>query len=86
MAAARARHKPQQQESWDTDEGALHSAVENPGAVVTVRFTSEEYQRLSRAARRSGMRTTQYIHEAALAHVAEQDPAASPEQPELAKP
>ena len=69
------------------DEFAAHGvAVENPGAVVAVRFTSEEFQRVSRAARRSGMRTTQFIRAAALAHAGEQLPANPTGQSELARP
>ena len=59
----------------------LRPPVENPGAVVAVRFTSEEFQRVSRAARRAGMLTTQFIHAAALAHAAEELPVGTPSAP-----
>jgi len=70
--------KPQESESWDTDGGMLHPPVEDPIAVVAVRFSSEEFQCVSRAARRSGMPTTQFIHAAALASASQQLPANTP--------
>ncbi len=86
MASDRMRRKPREREGWDTEEGALHPAVQNPGAVVAVRFSSEEFQRVSRAARRSGMRTTEFIHAAALVHAGDPLAAGSSEQPEPARP
>jgi hypothetical protein len=77
MASDRMRRKSQEHEGWDTEEGTLHPAVGSPGAVVSVRITSEEFQRLSRAARRTGMRTTQFIHAAALAQAGEELPMSS---------
>jgi hypothetical protein len=74
MASDSKRRKSPASEPWDTEEGMLHSPVEKPGAVVTVRFTREEFQRVSRAARRAGMRTTQFVHAAALANLDEQLP------------
>jgi hypothetical protein len=64
----------------------LHPPVENPGAVVAVRFTSEEFQRLSQAAQRTGVRTTEFIHAAALACAGEQFPASSAKPSKLARP
>ncbi len=74
MAAKHKRGETARPEAWDTEEGMLHPPVEDPGAVVAVRFTGEEFQQMSRAARRAGRPTAHFIRAAPLASAAEEVP------------
>jgi hypothetical protein len=59
----------QDPDAWDWEHGELHAPVTNAGAVVSVRFTRDEFDRVAAAAERIGLKLTQFIHDAALAHV-----------------
>ena len=51
--------------TWE-DESITLPPAQNPGAVVAVRFTSEEVGRLERTATANGLRITEFIRQAAL--------------------
>jgi hypothetical protein len=59
----------QDPDSWDWEQGEVHGPAVNPTAVVSIRFTREEFERVATAAERSGRKLTQYVHDAALAQV-----------------
>ncbi len=86
MAAKRKRGEAKHPEAWDTEEGMLHPPVEDPGAVVAVRFSNEEFRRVSRTARRAGRPTTQFIRAAALANAAEEVPVTELRSPQPGAP
>ena len=54
---------------WDWEHGELHPPVPNRSAVISVRFTGEEFQRVAAAAERHGLKLTQFIHDAVLGQV-----------------
>ena len=58
--------------SWDFDRAEARPPAKRPRAVVSVAFSREDYDRVTELARRSNMRTSEYIRAAALGHVRSQ--------------
>lgn len=52
--------------TWEDDEGTVYPPVQNPRAVVAVRLTPQEVERLERAATAQGLRLPEFIRHAAL--------------------
>ncbi len=59
----------QNPDSWDFDAAELHQPAKRPRAVVSVAFQRDEYDRMVDLAQRYGMRTSEYIREAALGRI-----------------
>ncbi len=54
---------------WDWEPDERRGTVPERGAVVAVRFTGDELDRVAAAADRHGLKLTQYIHDIVLGHV-----------------
>ena len=52
--------------TWDDDEGTIHSPVQNPSAVVSVRLTPKDVERLEHEAAALGLRLPEFIRHVAL--------------------
>ncbi len=61
----------QDEESWD-DEGEVRPAVKPQRAVVSVAFSRDDFERVATYARRHGMKTSEFIRNAALSEVTKQ--------------
>jgi hypothetical protein len=59
---------------WDWDNPIEGVTVGDPGAVLPIRFTFDEYQRLSEAAHAQGLTTHEFIKRIALAAVSAPTP------------
>jgi hypothetical protein len=53
-------------DSWDWDDIIEGEAIENPGAVVTIRFSRDEYLALGRLAGEAGVGTIEFIKQTML--------------------
>lgn len=60
----------QDPESWDDRYDQILPPAESPHAVVAVAFPREDFARVAECARRHGMKTSEFIRQAALDHVA----------------
>ena len=58
----------QDPDTWDWEKGELHPPRPARSAVVAVRFTGDEFDRVATAAEQAGVRLTDWIRQAALAH------------------
>lgn len=58
--------------SWDDDRAERRSGLKTARAVVSVAFARQDFERVSEAARVSGMRTSEFIRQAALREASEQ--------------
>lgn len=52
--------------NWDLDAPMGREGVKNPRAVVSVAFAREDFELVARVARRSGMKTSEFIRGASL--------------------
>jgi hypothetical protein len=57
---------PEQNEPWDYERAERRPAVKGARAVVSVAFPREDFERVSQAAKRRALRTSEFIREAAL--------------------
>ena len=57
-------------EEWDSDRAEVRPPSKSARAVVSVAFARDDFGRVSEAARREGMKTSEFIREAALARAA----------------
>lgn len=60
--------------TWSDDEGYILPPARNPGAVVSVRFSLDEFVRLGQRASDQGLKVTDFIRNAALDRVKAEDP------------
>ncbi len=56
----------QNPETWADDEGEVRTSVVAPRAVLAVSFTADDFEQISRAARQRGVKTTEFVRNAAL--------------------
>lgn len=56
-------------ENWDFEGAEKHEGTKAARAVVSVAFRSEDFKHVVQAAERAGMKTSEYIREAALQRV-----------------
>ena len=54
------------QEIWDIDQAVVLPATQKPRAVVSVAFNRDDFNRVTEAAQRSGVKTSEFIREATL--------------------
>jgi hypothetical protein len=59
----------QDPESWDCEQTEQVGPSGRPGAVVPVRFSVAEFERVSDAAERAGTSLQQFLHDLVLAHL-----------------
>jgi len=59
--------------TWKDDEGMVYSPVQQPRAVVSVRLTPQEVERLEHEASALGLRLPEFIRHAALSWVSSAD-------------
>ena len=52
--------------SWNMDEAVLHEPVKTPRSVVSVSFGQDDLAAVAQAARESGMKTSEFIRNAAV--------------------
>ncbi len=64
----------QSPESWDDDEGEVRPPVKSPRAVVSVGFSRGDFQEVAEQARRQGMKTSEFIRQAALDRIRSRTP------------
>lgn len=57
---------PEQHEAWDFERAQKRPPVREPRAVVSVAFSRKDFERVSLAAQRLLMRTSEFIRAAAL--------------------
>ena len=57
-------------EMWDYEHPEYPPPVENPVAVVAVRFDADDFTTVARCADELGMKLTEFVREAALEKVA----------------
>lgn len=55
---------------WDFEQAAVVSPVEQPGAVVAVRFAADDFARVARLAAESNTSVTAFVRDAVLEKVA----------------
>lgn len=55
--------------TWDDAGGEVLPPVKSPRAVVSVAFSAEDFRRVTEQARRRGMKTSEFIRNAALDRV-----------------
>ena len=53
-------------DTWDIEQGVVRSGTKNTRAVVSVAFNREDFYRVTEAAERSGVKTSEFIREATL--------------------
>lgn len=53
-------------ENWDVDRAVVRPGIKNARAVVSVAFSREDFERVTDAAQKSGVKTSEFIREAAL--------------------
>ena len=53
-------------DNWEDAEDAVQPPVKAPRAVVSIAFSREDFQMVADYAKRHGMKTSEYIREAAL--------------------
>jgi hypothetical protein len=51
---------------WDFDNAVVVNPVSAPGAVVSVRFTADEFEQVARQSAAEGIKLTDYIRQAAV--------------------
>ena len=56
----------QNQDIWDIDQAEVRPATHKPRAVVSVAFNRDDFNRVTEAAQRSGVKTSEFIREATL--------------------
>jgi hypothetical protein len=59
--------------SWDDESAEVLPAADDPRVVVPVRFTPDEFARVARYARASGLQLTESIREAILDRAGAED-------------
>jgi hypothetical protein len=59
-------------EEWDSEQAEVRPPSKSARAVVSVAFPRDDFDRVSDAARSEGMKTSEFIREAALARAAHQ--------------
>ncbi len=52
--------------NWDLEAPVTREGVKNPRAVVSVALAREDFELVTRVARMSGMKTSEFIREASL--------------------
>lgn len=62
----------QDREEWGDDDGEVREPVRNRRAVVSVAFSREDFEQVSAHAAKQGMKTSEFIREAALQQVGTQ--------------
>lgn len=55
--------------TWDDGADGVRPPVKAPRAVVSVAFSADDFRRVTEQARRHGMKTSEFIREAALERV-----------------
>lgn len=60
-------------DSWDWSDIIEGDAVGNPGAVLTIRFTKDEYLALGRLADEAGVGTIEFIRQTMLQFAADRE-------------
>ena len=53
-------------DNWDFDQAVVRRGIKNARAVVSVAFNREDFHRVTEAAQRSGVKTSEFIREASL--------------------
>jgi len=53
--------------TWDSEHGEERPGVRDPRAVVSVAFSAREFQEVAAHARKSGLKLSEFIRDAALA-------------------
>ena len=61
-------------DNWDWDNPIEGVTIGNPGAILVLRFTFEEYDHLFEAAHAQGLSTHEFIKQAALARLPQEAP------------
>lgn len=56
----------QNREEWEDDGGEVRQPVKNRRTVVSVAFSREDFERVSQYATKQGVKTSEFIREAAL--------------------
>lgn len=53
--------------TWDSEHGETRPGVPDSRVVVSVAFSAREFQEVAAHARKSGMKLSEFVHDAALA-------------------
>lgn len=61
-------------DNWDWDNPIEGVTVGDPGALLSIRFTFDEYHRLFEVAHAQGLSTHEFIKQAALARLPQEAP------------
>lgn len=62
----------QNPETWADDEGEVRTSVVAPRVVLAVAFTADDFEQIARAARQRGVKTTEFVRDAAMSRATDQ--------------
>lgn len=63
--------------TWDDESATVHSAVDEPQAVVSARFSQQKFEYISKAAEARGLSVSAFLRHVVLDHVSDGLPSTS---------